>query len=75
MIPQKLLNEFVGEVKNLLKIDAIHISGTEYRINVWTKSTLDDKLIPDNNIHSSYFVSFKDNTITDKTERCKNVLY
>jgi len=70
MIDQKLLKEFVGEVKDLLKIDAIHLFSNKYRINVWTCSLLDD-IIPEYKIHSSYFVSFQDNVIIDKTQKGK----
>ena len=66
-IPEKILKQFVGKVPNLLKIDSLHICGTNFRINVWTKVSLDDTIIPDNKIHSSYFVSFDGETITDKT--------
>lgn len=67
-IPQKLLKEFVGNVENLLKIDALHVSGQKYRVNVWTQITFDDTIIADNKIHSSYFVSFDGKTITNKTQ-------
>jgi hypothetical protein len=66
MIDQKLLKEFVGEVKDLLKIDAVKLFSNKYRINVWTCSLLDD-IIPEYKIHSTYFVAFEDGVIVDKT--------
>jgi hypothetical protein len=56
---------FVGKVKNHHKTEAIHLYDNKYRINVWTvtKGDLVDHYI----IDRSYFISYDDGKIIDKT--------
>ena len=69
-IPEKTLAEFVGPVLNLFQIDAVHLFSNKFRINVWTKHSQDDKIIPLFKIHSSYFVSLtQDGTIINETRK------
>ena len=66
-IPDTHINEFVGEVKNLLKIDCHHLYDTNYRINVWAVYRFADRIVPDYVIEQSYFVSYDNEEIVDKT--------
>lgn len=58
-IPQDKLRGFVGEVKNLYKIDAhlVHPNG-KFRINVWTKTEKEDCVIPHFHLTESYYVYY-----------------
>ena len=62
------LHEFVGEVKNLLKIDCHHLYANNYRINVWAVYRFPDRIVPDYVIEQSYFVSYDNEEIVDNTE-------
>lgn len=68
-IPDKTLKDFVGEIRNLFKIDAVHLFSNKFRVNVWTKESQDDRIIPLFKIHASYFVALnQDGSITDHTK-------
>lgn len=56
-IPKESLTDFIGPIKNLFKIDAIHLFSNKFRVNVWTKEDKQDTIIPVFKIHSSYFVA------------------
>lgn len=66
-IPISKLENFVGYIKNIYKIDAIHLWDNRFRINVWTEETLDNYVYPKYGIAKSFFVSYEDNEITDRT--------
>lgn len=66
-IPISKLENFVGYVKNVYKIDAIHLWDNRFRINVWTEETLDNYVYPKYGIAKSFFVSYEDNEIIDRT--------
>ena len=57
-----ILHEFVCNnvddsiIKLLYKIDLRRITSCEFRINVWTKYTDDDRVVPSTRIAASFFV-------------------
>lgn len=67
-IDQSVVNEFVGEVPNLFKIDSHYLFNQRFRINVWVVYRFPDRLVPDYVIHASYFVKMDDSgEIIDET--------
>ena len=68
-IPREVLDEFVGCVKNLWRITAIHLWDNRYRINAWTEIWSDDCITPSYKIEKSFFVHYHDaeQMILDKT--------
>ena len=66
-IDYKILKNFVGEVENLLKIDAKHLYDNRYRINVWTEIYKEGMFCPFHKIEKSYFIHYVDGEIVDKT--------
>ena len=68
-IPNETLMEFIGKVPDFHKVDCHNIVGNKFRVNVWTKLTKDDCVIPKFNLPVSYFVDYDvvSDTITDET--------
>lgn len=66
-IPQNELENFVGYVKNLSKIDCIRIWENHFRINVWTEEYTNGSVYPKYAIAKSFFVFYDGWRITDKT--------
>lgn len=64
-LPDSMVDEFVGEVKNHHKTDVINVYGDRYRINVWTLKKGD--LVDHYKIAKSYFVVHESGEIVDKT--------
>ena len=77
-ISKNMLEEFVynnidEETKTILyKIDQHLIKDPFFRINVWTKRTAEDRVVPTNRIAASFFVELLDNgEIIDRTIHAK----
>ena len=73
-INKEMLREFVCNnvdeaiIKLLFKIDQKSITADEFRINVWTKHTDDDRVVPSTKIAASFFVELLPNgEIIDRT--------
>ncbi len=66
-IPEPILNEFVGYVKNHLKTECYNVYGNRWRIDVWTATQNPDSFMRIFNITESYFVRFDGGVITDET--------
>ena len=73
-INKDMLREFVCNnvddaiIKLLYRIDQNPITADEFRINVWTKYTEDDRIVPSTKIASSFFVELLPNgEIIDRT--------
>jgi hypothetical protein len=64
-LPDSLVDNFVGEVKNHYKTDVINVYDDKYRINVWTLTK--GGLIDHCKIEKSYFVAHVGGKIVDKT--------
>ena len=70
-----LINQFVrGSVsediqRSLFKIDNATIFDDCYRVNVWTRTTSEDRVVPSFNIAESFFVEVVDGKIVDRTVR------
>lgn len=64
-LADSLVDNFVGEVKNHLKTDVVHLYDDRYRINVWTVQKGD--LIDKHEISRSYFVVHESGELLDKT--------
>ena len=57
----------LGKPKYFYKIDAHHLWGKKWRVNVWIKSTCDETGIgvaPSHSISDSFFVTIKNNRIS-----------
>ena len=75
-IDSELLNEFVSNnvskdiLKKKFKIDAKNVFQDNFRINVWTLHTEEDKVVPTINLSESFFVELTDSgEIIDLTIR------
>ena len=68
-ITDKIIKDFVGDVKNHHKTSCCHISDNRYRINVWTIESRPDKLVDTFTIERSYYAALEDGTLVDKTIR------
>tara|TARA_R110002049_G_scaffold215951_1_gene387353 strand:+ start:131 stop:439 length:309 start_codon:yes stop_codon:yes gene_type:complete len=73
-INKDMLREFVCNniddttISLLHRIDQSSITADEFRINVWTKYTEDDRIVPSTKIASSFFVELLPNgEIIDRT--------
>lgn len=66
-MPEDLLTDFVGHVKNWFKTDCLNLFDNKFRINVWTVQHYPDRLVPEYKIAHSYFVSLNDGQIVDET--------
>ena len=73
-INKEMLREFVCNnvdeaiIKLLFKIDQRPITSDEFRINVWTKYTDEDRVVPSTKIAASFFVELLPNgEIIDRT--------
>ena len=73
-IGKEMLKEFVynntdeDTQKIIYKIDQRLIKDPFFRINVWTRRTADDRIVPTNRIAASFFVELLDNReIIDRT--------
>ncbi len=73
-INKDMLREFVCNnvddttIKLLFRIDQKPITADEFRINVWTKYTEGDRVVPSTKIASSFFVELLPNgEIIDRT--------
>ena len=64
---QKMVTDFVGPVKNLLKIKSHNIYENRYRINVWVKDPQPDCFVDRIYIKHSWFVKIEDENIVDLT--------
>ena len=70
-----MINQFVrGSVsediqRSLFKIDNATIFDDCYRVNVWTRTTSEDRVVPSFNIAESFFVEVVDGKIVDRTIR------
>jgi|LakMenEpi03Aug12_release.lakeMendotaPanAssembly.Ray.scaffolds.fasta_scaffold00240_92 hypothetical protein len=67
-IPQNELENFVGYIKNLHKIDCIRIWENHFRINVWIEKYCDNSVYPKYSITKSFFVFYDGWHIVDKTD-------
>ena len=77
-IGKEMLKEFVynntdeDTQKIIYKIDQRLIKDPFFRINVWTKRTSDDRVVPTNRIAASFFVELLENgEIIDRTINAK----
>lgn len=66
---EEAVRDFVGEVKNLHKIDVHKIWNDKYRVNVWTQHFGLERVVATNHIYASYFIEYKDNKLVDRTLR------
>ena len=77
-IDKEMLKEFVYNntdesiQKIIYKIDQRLIKDPFFRINVWTKRTAEDRVVPTNRIAASFFVELLENgEIIDRTINAK----
>tara|TARA_Y100000310_G_scaffold290598_1_gene317923 strand:+ start:177 stop:464 length:288 start_codon:yes stop_codon:yes gene_type:complete len=68
-ITNKIVKDFVGDVKNHHKTEYYHIADNRYRINVWTVDRVPDRLVDTFTIDRSYYAALEDGTLVDKTIR------
>lgn len=66
-IPQNELDNFVGYIKNLYKIDCIRTWENHFRINVWIEEYIENSVYPKYSIIKSFFVFYDGWNIVDKT--------
>ena len=73
-INKDMLREFVcnniddSTIKLLYRIDQSSITADEFRINVWTRHTEEDRIVPSTKIAASFFVELLPNDeIIDRT--------
>lgn len=71
-IPEFELECFVGHVPNLHKIDAIHLWGDRFRVNVWCAREVEGHLYEKYNIEKSFHVEYKDGEFVDKSNPVRN---
>lgn len=69
VIPKEQLKEFVGEVENLWKIEAVHLWEDNFRINVWTQQQMEGQITTIYKVDKSFFVVYNEayGSIADKT--------
>ena len=63
IIPKHELTEFVGEVKNLWKIEAVHLWEDNFRINVWTQTQEEGQITTTYVIDKSFFVWYTNTSL------------
>ena len=69
-IIKQWLDDKVGKIPNLLKIDTLHIKGDNFRVNVWESKMGEERVVPSCKIILSYFVLLTpSNEIVDETIR------
>lgn len=72
MISESKICAFVGPVENLWKLEAKHLWGNKFRINVWIERSEEDMYCQIHEIDKSYFVEVVDGEIIDKTIKSNN---
>ncbi len=55
--------------KNLFKIDSATVFDDCYRVNVWTRTMTENRVVPSFNIADSFLVELVDGKIVDRTIR------
>lgn len=68
-IPQEVLADFVGNVRNLFKINCMRVSPQDkYRIDVWVLKDGENEFVKSFSIAKSFYVHYnKEVGITDET--------
>ena len=58
---------FVGDIKDLHKIDINDVGENHYRINVWNQTISPESVCDSYSIIDSYYIKYEDGDITDLT--------
>ena len=66
-IPEDILEDFVGTIKNLYKIDPVYLWGDYFRVNVWTETWEENAVGPKYAIDKSFFMWYDGIELVDKT--------
>lgn len=66
-IPKNILEDFVGFIRNLYKIDCIYLWENHYRVNVWTETYVEHSVYPKYAIDKSFFLCYDGFDLIDKT--------
>jgi hypothetical protein len=66
-LTEEAAKDFVGFVPDLDKVKVYPIIQDKYRIDVWCRRSNPDRLVDDFWIDKSFFVSFVDGVVVDKT--------
>ena len=66
-IPKNILEDFTGHVRNLYKIDAVHLWDDYFRVNVWTETWEENDVGPKYAIDKSFFMCYDGVELVDKT--------
>ena len=66
-IPIHELEDWIGFVPNLYKLDAIHLFDDHFRVNVWCEEKLDNHIYMKYNIEKSFHVVYKNGKFDDRS--------
>jgi len=58
---------FIGEVKNLHKIEIHKVGENRYRVNVWDQKLATDSVCHSYSVIDSYYMKYEDGNLTDLT--------
>lgn len=71
-IPFHEVEDWVGYVPNLYKIDTIHLWGDRFRINCWCSVQKPNMLYESYSIDKSFHVEYKNGQFVDKSNPKRN---